>query len=161
MRDAIFTEADVNRLIAAPKYFAKKREDTRGQPNTKEIRVTYEVRKRGEEESNLRLQYFARLEQRPHAAVVQAFPGVSLLWYGHKIRCLAWKLRRDLIRNGEPRGFINGWYEHQWSDVDHDRYVVDVDDSVIQDTDFDWIMRFCCARWNIEPPAQLTFGELP
>lgn len=162
MRKAPFTEADVNNLISEKKYFAKKREDNRRQPNITEVRLTYEVRKRGEEDTNLRLQFYARLEIRPNSAVVQARPGVSLLWYGHRIRCLCWKLRRDVIQNRERVGFVTGWYEHRWTDIDRDEYVVDVDDSEIIATDFDSVVRVCCARWNIEMPGeQLTFGELP
>ena len=161
MREAPFTEADVNDLIAAPKYFSSKREDNRGQPNVKEIRVTYEVRKLGEEATNLRLQFFARLEKRPNSAVVQGLPGVSLLWYNRRIRCLAWKLRRDVVMNGVVVGFVKGWYEHVWTDADQDRHVVDVNAEVTA-TDFDSIMRLCCKRWNIKTPIeQLTLGVEP
>ena len=161
MRNAPFTEADVNALISAKKYFATKREDNRRHTNIKEIRLTYEVRKRGEEATNLRLQFYARMEIRPNAAVVQGLPGVSLLWYGHRIRCVYWKLRRDLIQNRKKIGSVTGWYEHQWTDVDQDDYVVDIDDSKVAATDFDSMVQFCCARWNIEPPSeQPTLGEL-
>ena len=94
------------------------------------------------------------------AAVVQAFPGASLLWYSKRIRCLAWKLRRDVVKDGEVTGFVNGWYEHQWTDADQDRYVVDVN-AEITATDFDSIVHLCCERWNIETPAQLTLGVEP
>jgi hypothetical protein len=150
MPQAQFTAAEVDSLIAVPKIVFKKMEDNRGQPNLTEIRLTYEVRTKDNPDERLRLRMFARLENRPNSAVVQGYPGVSLLWYNDRIRCVAWKLRRESI--GEDLNlieYVSGWYEHQWRDKARDRFVVDIN-SEITHTDFDSIVRVCLKRWNIE-----------
>lgn len=160
MPKAPFTEAEVEALIAAPKIVFSKMEDNRGQPNVHEVRLTYEIRKKTDQQERLRLRVFARLENRPNSAVVQAFPGVSLLWYNHRIRCVVWKLKREVVQNKTVIGFVRGWYEHRWTDTDQDKFVVDVNAEISQ-TDFDSILRTCLKMWNIEDPdGQLKLGEM-
>ena len=160
MPKAPFTEAEVELLIASPKVVFAKMEDNRGQPNVQEVRLTYEIRKKAYSEERLRLRVFARLENRPNSAVVQAFPGVSLLWYNHRIRCIAWKLKREVVQNMTVIGVVRGWYEHQWTDTDQDKFVIDVN-AEISHTDFNSVLRTCLRRWNIEDPdGQLNLGEV-
>jgi hypothetical protein len=158
MPRAPFTEAEVNALIAAPKVVFSKMEDNRGQPNVHEVRLTYEIRKTADQEERLRLRVFARLENRPNSAVVQAFPGVSLLWYNHRVRCVVWKLKREIVWNKTVIGFVSGWYEHQWTDTDQDKFVIDVNADISR-TDFNSVLRTCLRRWNIDDPdGQLNLG---
>lgn len=161
MPNAPFTEAEVQHLIAAKKYIHKVMEDNRRQPNVNEIRLTYEIRQRNSEAERLRLRFFARLEKQANAAVVKPFPGVSLLWYNERIRAICWRLRHDVIRDGQLIGFVRGWHEKLWTDSDRDRFIIDANSIVKDKTDFTSLIALCLKRWNIEGPVQYEFGESP
>jgi len=161
MPDAPFTEAEVQHLIAAKKYIHKVMEDNRRQPNINEIRLTYEIRRRNNEAERLRRRFFARLEKQANAAVVKPFPGVSLLWYNHRIRAICWRLRHDAYRDGQFIGYVRGWHEKQWTDADHDRFIIDANSIVGDKTGFASLIGLCLRRWNIEAPEQYELGESP
>ncbi|MBA3356454.1 MAG: hypothetical protein H0U18_11100 [Pyrinomonadaceae bacterium] len=154
MPDAPFTEAEVRDLIAAKKYIHRVMEDNRGQPNANEIRLTYEIRRRGNETGNLHLRLFARLEKQVNAAVVKPQPGVSLLWCNKRIRCICWRLRHDIIRDGRVIGFVRHWHEKQWTDPDEDKFIIDANDFVKKNIDFASLIYLCLRRWNIETSEQ-------
>jgi hypothetical protein len=150
MPDAPFTEAEVNDLIAAKKYIHRKMEDNRGQPNTNETRLTYEIRRRGKEQEDLHLRLYARLEKQPNAASVKPQPGVSLLWHNERIRAICWRLRHDSILNGKLINIVRHWHEKQWTDSDKDNFVVDANPFVKKQIDFNALIHLCAQRWNIE-----------
>jgi len=106
------------------------------------------------------LQFHARLETGISGSV-RPKPGISLKWKGQRIRGVNHALRHDNILDGQPREPIRGWHEKLWNEFDGDKYIVDINDQ-IQNTDFRSIIRFCCERWNIEPPEerQSRMGDL-
>jgi hypothetical protein len=154
-----FTEKEVQQLIASRKYIYKLMEDNRRNPNIHELRLTYEIRRKGKEAEGLKLRFFARMELRPNAGVVKPFPGVSLLWYNERVRAICWRLRHDVIRDGHTIGDVKHWHEKQWTDSDRDKFIVDANRIVGNNTDFTSLVALCLRRWNIDAPEQFRLGS--
>lgn len=119
------------------------------------MRIRYEVRKKDNPGAYLGLQIFAKLNRTPVPRGISPTPSVSLLWYNLRIRGINRKLRHDVVQNGIVVGTVRGWHEHQWTDADEDKFVIDVN-ALIKKSDLRSLLQFCMKRWNIEFPEQLT-----
>lgn len=156
MPDAPFTEADVKKLLKKRKFVYRLLEDNREEARTNnaitEARIKYEIRTIAEPNVDIRLRFSARL---PKEATVKPFPGIALFWYRSKrIRGISWAVRHEIIRNDAKVGKVHGWYEHQWTDTDEDRFIVDMNKH-IHETDLFSMVNFCLKRWGIEQVEQL------
>jgi hypothetical protein len=63
--------------------------------------------------------------------------------------------------SGQSIAPVRGWHEKLWTEIDEDKYIIDVNED-IKNEDFRSIIRFCCNRWNIEPleEPQYRIGDL-
>jgi hypothetical protein len=88
-------------------------------------------------------------------------PGISLKWKGTRIRGVNWNIRHDNLLNGEVIAPIYGWHEKQYTEIDEDKHLVDINDEV-KNADLRSIIQFCCDRWNIESPEEFQYriGDL-
>jgi len=118
-------------LLAAKKFISRVIEDnSHRRHEVTEVRIRYEIRLKDQPGTVLYLQYFARQEQPALPAVPKPTPGISLLWKGRRIRGVSRRIKHDVIRDGIKTGVICGWYEHQWTNTDEDRYIVDINNFV-------------------------------
>lgn len=78
-----------------------------------------------------------------------------------RIRGVNWNLVHPNIFHGQPIAPVRKWHEKLWTDIDQDKYIIDINDD-IQNTDLRSIIWFCCTRWNIELPEerQQVIGDL-
>ena len=76
-------------------------------------------------------------------------PGAAMNLKGERIRGIDWKIKHEFQKDGRPNGFVRGWHEHRWTEVDGDRFVVDVNDAVGQE-DFRSLLKLCLDRWDVE-----------
>jgi len=152
------TEADVAYLLAAKKFIFRVTADNSDQRrDVPEIRIRYEIRRKDLREHTIYVQFFARQEQAVLSALPKPTPGISLLWYGRRIRGISRRIKHDVIRDGVKIGIVRGWYEHQWTNTDEDKYIVDIN-SEVKRPDLRSLIAMCLDRWNIERPSQLNLG---
>jgi hypothetical protein len=164
MRPTPFTEYEVKELLRAKKFIYKVRENNyptaKNNSAINEIRIRYAIRRVDSPNQDLRLQFFTRLERPAFGAEARTLPGISLNWYGERLRSISHALRHEVIQNGINIGYVKGWYEHQWTEADRDRYIVDINEDLQHTTkDLLSMMAFCLKRWNINAPEQLNLEE--
>ena len=107
------------------------------------------------------LLFHARQETALTGVTVPRRPGISLKWKGTRIRGVNWNIRHDNLLNGEVIAPIYGWHEKQYTEIDEDKHLVDINDEV-KNADLRSIIQFCCDRWNIESPEEFQYriGDL-
>lgn len=129
------------------------------QPNEKSI--YWDLRFVDMRDKPIPLQFHARLET-PLSGLhsIRPLPGASLLWKGIRIRGVNWNVFHDNMHNGVKIAPIRKWHEKLFTDIDQDKYIIDINDD-IKNTDFWAIVKFCCDRWNIEFPdeRQMIMGN--
>jgi len=90
MQPFAFTEYEVKELIRARKFIHRVREDNyraaRNNTAVNEIRIRYEIRRADKPHQHIKLQYFARLERPAFSGEAPKLPGISLNWYGERLR---------------------------------------------------------------------------
>jgi hypothetical protein len=72
------------------------------------------------------LQFHARIETPISGFPVRPRPGISLKWKGKRIRAVCWAIRHDGAFNGQPIAPVRKWHEKQWTEVDEEKYIVDI-----------------------------------
>jgi hypothetical protein len=168
MRGDLPTEAEVAYLLKAKKFVHSCTKDTTNSGNSiPMIEVMYSIRRAdAPKDDDLRLKFWARRERPVLVTGPKPRPGASLLWRGHRIRGIARRIKHGSIRNGILIEEIRGWYEHQWTNTDQDKYCVGIGSEMKQvQEDFWSVVRFCLTRWNIETKADqsnqgaLKFGR--
>ena len=154
------TEAEVKLLLKTGKLIFREVYNNYAQANeASEIKVVYDIRRKDNPTLNLHLQFSARLERPTISVGPRPTPGIALRWHNSRIRGISWRLQHDVIQNGVVTGKVRGWYEHQWTDTDEDRFIVDINRNVKR-ADFWALVRFCLKRWNIEDSnKQYGLGE--
>jgi len=152
MSRAPFTEAEVDYLLKARKFIGGLIKDSTRDPDSKIPEVVYRVRRFDRPEEDIRL----KLSARPRKSVIRTGsaklrPSAALLWHGKRIRGIDHKIVHPKIENGLMVGEVRGWHEHQWTDIDGDDFVIDVNGPMrnVQE-DFRSVLRFCMERWRIE-----------
>jgi hypothetical protein len=164
------TAAQVEAIIISPKFVyrekqnntqrskADKRRNDYIAPN--ELRIYYEIRLNHMREKDAGLILFARLEKPITAVRPRPLPGVALLHRGRRIRGINWTFRHDTVFNGQPIAPVYGWHENRWTDLDEDKYIIDINGEV-GNQDFQSIIWLACKRWNIEiDDKQIQIGGL-
>jgi hypothetical protein len=156
MADAPFTESDVKKLLKKRKFVYRliedNREESRTNPAITEVRVKYEIRTIAEPNIDIKLRFSARLSK---TGPVKPFPGIALFWYRNKrVRGISWAVHHGVVKNDAVIDKVHGWYEHQWTDSDEDRFIVDINKN-IERTDLFSMVNFCLKRWNIKEVEQL------
>jgi len=147
---ADFTQSDVDYLIRAKKFIHRTIQDNTNWQKTSphkapdELRIVYDIRRSDGPDTNLKLQFAARRELSP-----QTKWGIALRWHGERIRGLDHKLREDIIRGGLIVGKVRHWHEHQWTNEDRDKHVVDAN-AIVKNQDMRSLIETCLDRWNIE-----------
>lgn len=162
MSQPAITEALVEQVISRKKFIQRVVfNNTRihfEEPNEK--RIVYEVRFADMREKDAGLQLVARLEKALSGVFPRPQPGLSLRLRGQRIRGINWNLRHGCQSNGVNTGFVKGWHEKLWTNLDADKYIVDINGEV-RNTDLMSMIRFACQRWNVELPAdQPRLGDL-
>jgi hypothetical protein len=165
------TRAEATAIVARRKYVISTETDNTQPPRSERARQGYVppnekliiwnlafADMRGKE---MPLQFHARLETPLSGFPVRPRPGVSLKWKGKRIRAVVCSLRHDGTLGGQPIPPVRKWHEKQWTELDEDRYVIDINDQ-IGNEDFRSVIRFCCNRWNIDLPEEIQqrIGDL-
>lgn len=165
------TAAQVAEIVAKRKFVsAIKQDNTKPskselkqknyrQPNEKSI--YWDLRFADMRDRPIPLQFHARLET-PISGLqaIRPRPSGSLSWKGIRIRGVNWNIRHDNRLNGVEIAPVRGWHEKLFTEIDNDKYIIDINDE-IRNIDFWAIVKFCCNRWNIEPPEerQMRMGD--
>lgn len=157
---AALTDYSVRQLLRAKKFIYKELANNWDRrASVPRIELIYDIRRVSSPNQDLRLKFSARLSQSAGAVLPRPLPGVALLWHGERVRGIDSKLRHDVIKNDAQIGIVRGWHEHQWTEMDGDRFVINANRTIKQ-PDFWTLVRICLKRWNIEySDAQLRLGE--
>lgn len=99
------------------------------------------------------LQFHARIETPLAGFAIRPRPGISLKWRGLRIRGVGWHLKHEGTLNGEPIDAVRSWHEKQWTEIDEDKYIIDIN-AEMRNEDLRAVMKFCCNRWNNEWPEE-------
>lgn len=151
MSHAPFTEAEVNYLLKARKVIRGVIRDTTDKPDAPLLEIIYRVARVDRPNDDIKLRLSARRPKPVMATMPRPRPSAALLWHDERIRGIDRKIVHSVIKNGIIVGRVRGWHEHQWTAVDGDSAVVNVNRAMrnVQE-DFKSLLRFCMKRWRIE-----------
>jgi hypothetical protein len=170
MPQPAITRAYVEEIITRPKFVYREisnntrvsRADKRSKDYVapEEKRIYYEIRFKDMREKPADLRFFARLEQGLSGVRPLPKPGMSLWLLNSRIRGINWNMRHENMLNGVKIAPVREWHEKLWTDIDEDKYIVDINDEV-RNTDLRSMIRFACERWNIDiEEKQIQIGGL-
>src|SRR5690348_8759557 len=105
------TEATVKELLKTRKFIHHTVRSNREVPGGSRVETAYDVRRIAAPNEDIRLRLTVWVASATGGT--SAYPSVSLLWHGVRIRCVDWKWREDVIKDNLVIGIVRKWHEHQ------------------------------------------------
>jgi hypothetical protein len=141
-----FTKAEVEYLVAAPKFIRVVPATRLYRPQSAAVTIIHAAVFKKSEPNNPvpGLIVMAKAREAP-PGIPKPTPSAAPEWYGKRVRGLNYELWHD-----NPDGsIVKGWHEHIWSPGDQDSYVVPARPEITRRALLD-VLKWGLEKWNIE-----------